>query len=181
MKLGKVVRGLVACATAVLVSFAGWGSPASAATGWHMWNGNSQLCLRPAGGSTATSAAVEQAGCNANSLSQWWEFLPTSNGYYRLRNAASGKCMNVRYAAQTNGAQIVQYPCTASGTNDQFFPYYRYTSNGADYYNLIARHSGKCLNVPRNSTASGTDLIQYTCTRTNTNDVFSWVDTVIGG
>jgi len=33
----------------------------------------------------------------------------------------------------------------------------------ATYYQLIARHSGKCLHVVGGSTANGADIVQYTC------------------
>ncbi|WP_223167811.1 RICIN domain-containing protein [Nonomuraea sp. SYSU D8015] len=35
---------------------------------------------------------------------------------------------------------------------------------GTGYYQIVAGHSGKCLDVPSSSTADGTRLIQYTCT-----------------
>ncbi|WP_347877014.1 RICIN domain-containing protein [Micromonospora sp. KC606] len=34
---------------------------------------------------------------------------------------------------------------------------------GSGYARLVARHSGKCLDVPCDSTADGTRLSPYTC------------------
>jgi endoglucanase len=181
MRLRTAAHRMAAVGVAALALLASAGaSPAAAAeAGWFMSNGRSYLCIRPAGGSSATNVAIEQVTCNPDASSQWWFFVPTSDGYYRLRNAYSGKCMNVRGGVSNTSAPIIQYPCGTTGLNDQFRPRLRY-HEGSDYYNLIARHSGKCINVPRNSTVSGTDLIQYPCTTTERNDTFTWVDVVIG-
>jgi hypothetical protein len=38
---------------------------------------------------------------------------------------------------------------------------------GSGYWRFIARHSGKCLDVPGASTANAVQLQQYTCNGTN--------------
>ena len=38
---------------------------------------------------------------------------------------------------------------------------------GSGYWRFIARHSGKCLDVPGSSTANAVQLQQYTCNGTN--------------
>ena len=61
-------------------------------------------------------------------------------------------------ASTADGAYVNQYHCT-TGTNKQW----RFQDLGGGYYNLIARHSGKCLDVANVSTADGARLIQWSC------------------
>lgn len=61
-------------------------------------------------------------------------------------------------ASTADGAYVNQYHCT-TGTNQQW----RFQDLGGGYYNLIARHSGKCLDVANVSTADGARLIQWSC------------------
>jgi galactose oxidase len=176
MSVKTAVRRLAIVATVVLMSVTAWTNPAVAAEedAWQMWNGRSMLCIGPQGRSSATNVPIEQAGCADSIFTLWWLFEPTDQGWYRLRNVVSRKCMNVQGGSTATGAKIIQYPCTTNALNDQFKPWPRFSRGGYDYYNLIARHSGKCLNNPGNSMSAGTDLIQYPCTATEQNDVFSW-------
>ena len=48
---------------------------------------------------------------------------------------------------------------------------------GSGYYQLKARHSGKCLDVYGRSTADGANMIQWTCNSSNTNQQFSFTST----
>lgn len=51
-----------------------------------------------------------------------------------------------------------QYRCT-TGTNQQW----QFQDQGGGYYRLVARHSGKCLDVADASTVNGARLIQWPC------------------
>jgi len=51
------------------------------------------------------------------------------------------------------------------------------TPSGVTYYTLIARHSGKCLEVPNSSTTNGIQLDQWTC-NAGTNQ--QWQFTAVG-
>jgi hypothetical protein len=136
----------------------------------------SGLCLRPTGGGTANSVIIEQAQCSRSvPLEQRaWYFVDAPNGYYRLRNMKSGKCMNVQGASMSNSAKVIQYTCSSTATNDQWQLFYSGSQDGRDYYKLRNRKSLKCMNVQGASTVIGADIIQYTCGSTRFNDVFTW-------
>ena len=52
----------------------------------------------------------------------------------------------------------MQWTCNG-GTNQQWS-----LTNVGDHVQLVARHSGKCLDVRSGSTADGAAIIQWTCT-----------------
>jgi Ricin-type beta-trefoil lectin domain-like len=49
------------------------------------------------------------------------------------------------------------------GANQQWLP----QSLGGNNYRLLARHSGKCIDVPNSSTADSVQLQHWTCNGTN--------------
>jgi hypothetical protein len=53
---------------------------------------------------------------------------------------------------------VLQYTC-GSGTNQHWQP----KDMGGGYQQLVARHSGKCLDVSSASNADGAALVQWTC------------------
>jgi CubicO group peptidase (beta-lactamase class C family) len=55
-----------------------------------------------------------------------------------------------------------EYPSGGAGTNQVFQP----VSEGDGYYHFVARHSGKCVEVPGASTVDGVQLEQHTCNGT---------------
>ena len=60
----------------------------------------------------------------------------------RLVNGASAKCIDVVGGSTANNAEIIQYTC-GSAANQQW----RLTDAGNGYVNIVAAHSGKCLDV----------------------------------
>jgi hypothetical protein len=60
-------------------------------------------------------------------------------------------------ASTADSANIIQYTC-GSATNQQW----QWRATGS-YFQLVARHSGKCLDVVGAGTADGVDITQYTC------------------
>jgi endoglucanase len=79
--------------------------------------------------------------------------------YYQLKVAHSGKCLDVLGNANTDGAQVVQNPCAYNGGDwgQQWRFVQTSYANGKWYYEVVARHSGKCLDK------SGWNVIQYNC------------------
>jgi len=61
--------------------------------------------------------------------------------YFELQ-APNGTCLEVAGASDAHGAPVVQAHC--AGTPNQ---QWRRTPNGTGYDALVARHSGKCLDV----------------------------------
>lgn len=175
--LGMVLAAVTATVGLTVVTQA----PAAAAVHgpYVVFAQHSGLCLRPTGASTG-NVIVEQVGCNGSSASQWWAFIDVPGGYFRIRNEASGKCLNVQGGSTANSAKVIQFACGGSSAhNDQWSTVKIRTVGGADYYNLVNRKSHRCMNIQGGSTASGADLIQFTCS-SGANSSFSWADVIIG-
>ncbi|MEV0155111.1 endo-1,4-beta-xylanase [Micromonospora sp. NPDC050686] len=105
--------------------------------------GDNALLFDCAGNKKAAYTAVLDAlngGTNPNPN-------PTGN---RLRNEASGRCLDVNGASSTNGAQMIIWDCH-TGANQQF------TENGR-----ALQVMGRCLDVPNNA-AAGTRVQIWDC------------------
>ena len=178
-KIASVTLAVVGMVTAgVLVP-----SPAFAIDNgpWEIYSAHSGKCVEVAGGSTASSAQVQQWACGSDDgsvtpLHQRWIFRDTDSGYYRLVNGKSKLCANIQGSTDTNSTKIVQYKCGSDQTlNDQWFPNPEGTDSGTDIYTFHSRlNYNKCLNVQGGGTSNGTDLILYTCSKGGPNDYFSW-------
>src|SRR5947207_10745130 len=113
----KHVRLLIAVLAAVAGALVATGSPALAAT-------QGPYNIEPWGGimycaytnTTAQSAPVLLTGCNS-SFSQQWYWQDTTNGYYRIFNRQSGKCLTAK-GGTTESTQVIQYGCSTSGLSD---------------------------------------------------------------
>jgi endoglucanase len=173
-----MVTAMTAAAASVFVST----QPASAATSGP-WVVDSRLipsgpwtCMEVTGGSTVNSAVAQMYTChddpNVYMHQKWYMEEVPGTSYWRIKNAKSGKCLNVQGASTVNSAKIIQYTCGGSTTyNDQW---YLSLWDCCDWYHIINRKSGKCLNVQGANPESGADLIQYTCTGAAYNDQWSW-------
>ncbi|WP_405827177.1 MULTISPECIES: RICIN domain-containing protein [unclassified Streptomyces] len=75
-------------------------------------------------------------------------------GGFPVRNAYSGKCLEVADWSTSNGAVVRQWECTG-GANQQW------TGNGTILKNV---NSGKCLEIADWSTAYGAAARQWDCT-----------------
>jgi len=107
------------------------------------------------GSPTANNAPIIQWPYNGSSNSQW-TFVPTSNGYYQIKNVQSGLDLVVKDASTTAGASIIQYSFGSAG-NDQWAPVQN--SDGTyTFYNVL---SGQVLDDPFSSTTAGTQYDQW--------------------
>lgn len=173
--------GLIALCTAALLLAAG--SPASAAAGdrapaergpasnavrtalaagpYHIQFYHSLRCVDNPGPSTG-NVWLDQYTCVAQSNELWYFDFVAFDGedyWYEVRNAYSGKCMNVEQASQANGAHVIQYSCAGSYWNNQW----AIAPVGSGWYWMYPRHSTGCLNVAGGSLNNNAKLIQYTC------------------
>ncbi len=84
---------------------------------------------------------------------QLWNFIPTSAGYYQIKNASSGLDLNVAAASTASGASVVQWSF-GSERNDQWLP----VRNADGSYAFHNRNSGLLLDSPGVTTqnANGT-------------------------
>lgn len=95
--------------------------------------------------------------------SQVWYLSEVEAGVYRI--AASGdnsKVLDVKDAATANGAEIQLYTHTGA-SHQQFILYSR-----GDSYQLVSRHSGRVVEVPKSSTNPGEWLRLYDNNGTDT-------------
>ncbi|HWI08802.1 MAG TPA: RICIN domain-containing protein [Solirubrobacteraceae bacterium] len=81
---------------------------------------------------------------------------------YEIKPRHSGKCLDVAWASQWNGANVGQWSCNG-GYNQQFSLQYTDSDYYGKYYKIVARHSGKCLDVEYGSRGDGANIQQYTC------------------
>jgi beta-glucanase (GH16 family) len=141
--------------------------PAIDSTRWYnVINQTSGACVDDYGWRTADGTPVIQWACGSGQYNQEWQFQPTDSGYYRVM---------VRYApwlgwdvtggagATGNAVPVQLWSVGGSGgTNQQWKP----VSLGNGYFKFVARHSGRCLDVPGSSTANGARLQQWDCNGT---------------
>ncbi len=124
-------------------------------------NQNSNKCVDASNGGTANDTRVQQWACGVTNA-QNWNFTVTDSGYYRIgtRNLST-QVLDVSGILLTDGA-VIHLWAWSNGGNQQWLP----VSMGSGFYRFVARHSGKCLDVPGSSTADGVQLQQYTCNST---------------
>ncbi|SED05168.1 Glycosyl hydrolases family 39 [Amycolatopsis tolypomycina] len=132
---------------------------------------HSQQCLDNTDLGTADGNRQQQDFCEGGAQQQW-TFRPVAGvaGAYTVVNQQSGKCLEVAGASADDGAAVQQRTCTDGATNQQFSPRrVTYGGNDAHDYQLVARHSGKCVDVSGVSTAARGAVIQWTCKPVNQN------------
>ncbi|MFF3214280.1 RICIN domain-containing protein [Streptomyces sp. NPDC002886] len=97
-------------------------------------------------------------GALAAGTSAWPSPLPLpSSG--QIRNASSGKCLEINNSSKDNGGLAQQWTCgTQAGAQWEFRPT---TTTGI--YQIVNVNSGKCLEIVNSSTDNGARAQQYTC------------------
>lgn len=121
---------------------------------------SSNKCADDPGYSTG-NVRIDQWTC-VNQTNEYWYLDYTGGDGPRVYNGYSHKCLNVSGASKSNGAFIIQYPC--SNTLNMEWNVLDVLRNGVVVgYELQSLNSGKCVNVAGNSMSNGADLIQYTC------------------
>ena len=125
---------------------------------------HSQLCLDDTNLSLVDGTQMQQYQCEGG-YQQMWTLHPVSGvaDTYTVVNQLSGKCLDVSGLSTADGAQVIQWTCTG-GTNQQFaLRHLTYSGASAQDYQLVARHSGKCVDVQGISTAPRALIHQWTC------------------
>ncbi|MFE0427677.1 RICIN domain-containing protein [Streptomyces sp. NPDC058953] len=107
------------------------------------------------GASTANGAEVIQWPWSG-AANERWEPEPADFGYFRFKSVNSGLCLNIEGASNDNGARAIQWTC-GTDHNEQW----QLVPKGRGYQ-IVARHSGKCLNVA-GGVGQGNGLIQWPC------------------
>ncbi len=114
----------------------------------------SNKCLHTSG------SAVQQSSCNGTAA-QSFTFESRGNGAYRLRNAASGKCLDVAGGGTSNGTKIQLWSCGSTG-NQKF----TVQDLGGGFVRLRHPGSGKCIDVNGASNADGAKVQLWSCNGT---------------
>jgi hypothetical protein len=127
---------------------------------------HSQQCLDNTNLATTDGNHQQQYPCEGGDQ-QLWTFRPVA-GAYTVVNQQTGKCLAVDGASTADGAAVVQQTC-ADGSASQQFTLTKVTYGGNDPrdYQLVARHSGKCVDVSGVSTTPGAAVLQWTCKPVN--------------
>ncbi|MFM8269247.1 MAG: RICIN domain-containing protein, partial [Pseudomonadota bacterium] len=79
---------------------------------------------------------------------------PSMPGYVQIKNVASDQCLDIRSGSQENGAALQQYPCSANNLNQQFQLISLPAPNPPSSYQIIARVSGKSVDVVMGNSSS---------------------------
>lgn len=110
---------------------------------------NYSALYNPGGGTHNVRVEYYEAGGGALGYFTW---------YYNILASHSNKCVDVRGASTSNGAEIIQWSCNG-GDNQSWILY----PNGTGYYQIKSRISGKCIDVNGGSTADGANILQWDC------------------
>ena len=94
---------------------------------------------------------------NDDALSQFnsFDFIKLSNGYYKVRHAASGKCLDV-----TGGSTNYKAKAAVYDDNGSIAQQWAVVPNGAGY-SLISRCNGYALDLPDGTLSDGTAIEVY--------------------
>lgn len=124
---------------------------------------NSGQCLDDTNRSTANSTQYQQYYCEGG-YQQMLDLKPVSGktNTYSVVDELSGKCLDVSGASTADGAAVIQYTCN-NATNQQFTLNPVTALGNSHDYQLVAVHSGKCVDVSNVSTAAGAQIHQWTC------------------
>jgi hypothetical protein len=124
---------------------------------------NSGQCLDDTNLSTANGTQYQQYYCEGG-YQQMLDLKPVSgkSNTYTVVNELSGKCLDVSGASTADGAAVIQYTC-GGGTNQQFTLKPVTALGNSKDYQLVAVHSGKCVDVSDISTTAGAKIHQWTC------------------
>jgi hypothetical protein len=144
----------------------GGGSGISPSAWYRVVNANSGKCIDETGWSTDNGTPLEQWDCLGTQENQQWQFAPTDSGYYNVhpRNGSwLGWDVTGGPGATDAGVQVQLWGVGGSGgANQQWMP----VDLGGGRYQFVARHSGRCLDVPWSGTDSGIVLQQWDCNGT---------------
>lgn len=125
---------------------------------YNLVNRGSNRCVDARGGNAANGAVVQQYTCNGTA-SQSFQFVPTGDGYYVIVvRLVPNPVLDVTNGSTANGA-LIQLWRYAGGSNQQW----QTVSEGGGNYHFVARHSGRCLDVPGATSNNAVQLWQYGC------------------
>jgi hypothetical protein len=137
----------------------------------------SGLCLGAPQGRSDAGAQLVQRACGTDFGTGFLLVGAAQPGLYELVNAGASRCADVLGASVDNGAPVVQWDCNG-GPNETFQLRPVLDPTGADtgYVQIVAAHSGKCLDVTGGATNEGAPVQQWDC-----HDPIAEADPTAGG
>ncbi|MEU7530130.1 glycoside hydrolase N-terminal domain-containing protein [Saccharothrix sp. NPDC042600] len=108
-------------------------------------------------GASQTPDALLIQWTTGSGLNQQFDFIPSTDGHYRVRARHSGLVLQA--TSTTSGADIVQQPDTNSTAQQ-----WRLVDHGSGTISLINRLSGLALDVWQAATTDGTKISQWSVT-----------------
>jgi hypothetical protein len=122
---------------------------------------HSSKCLDVQNASVARDAPIVQASCEGG-RNQKWLLRSDGGGYSEIVSLHSRKCLAVAHASLVHGSTVVQGDC--QGEDNQKW---RLVPVGTVWahavYEIVAKHSGKCLAVAHASLVHGSTVVQGDC------------------
>ncbi len=159
----RLLQSAVAMAVVVAASMA-LASPAGAEVVW----GPSTIAVRHSGhclevdhGYLTPGAGLLQWTCHGGQH-QRWKINNLHNGYVQFIAEHSSQCLEVDNASFADGARVLQWPCHG-GTHQQWQLIHAEGSFPYSWFQLRARHSGKCIEIDQASLATGARVLQWPC------------------
>ncbi|MBP2323727.1 hypothetical protein JOF56_004112 [Kibdelosporangium banguiense] len=124
-------------------------------------------CSGVPAGNVADSAPMQQQDCVSGGSNQQFELERIgSTPYFKIKNAASAKCLDIGGFKHDDNTPIHQFTCDQSGVpqaNQQFrLDYVSGTGMDVVVQPRIV-HSDKCVTVTGASTANNAAIVQLTC------------------
>ena len=117
-------------------------------------NAGSKLALAVASVSNGTPITLEHSA-SSNAM---WTFVPTSGGFFQIKNAKSGLLLSVQNASCLPEAKIVQHlPPKIDLCSDQWWV----VKNADGTYSFYNLNSNQALDVPDNRIGPGTQMNQW--------------------
>jgi len=121
-------------------------------------NRASAKCMDARASATANGTVVQQYTCN-NTFAQHWQIQDAGGGYYRINQRNSvPQVLDIVGVNAANGAKTHLWSYVG-GANQQW----RAEASGSGSYRFIARHSGRCLDVPSGAATESLQLQQWDC------------------
>jgi glucosylceramidase len=125
-------------------------------------NLRSNMCMGVPGGSQSPSRLV-QWSCNGSADQNWIRdpynsIVVGGMTYTRWIDEISGQCLGVEGGSTSQGAYVVQWPCTSAGNE-----LWARVDRGGGYTDLVNFASGLCMGVSSGSMSAGATIVQWAC------------------
>lgn len=136
-------------------------------SGYRLVSRNSNRCLSLSENNARSGTPIIQWDCSpapSPGDGQVITLVPmeSSGQYFEININSTGKCVDVTNVGMENGARLQEWECLGAGQANQLWDPTP-ISGQPPYEAFIAKHSGKCMDVPGLSTANGTQLQQWEC------------------